>query len=325
MMEFSDFVSEQGLMDLPLAGGLLRGLIISSWSRIDRFLVSPDWEAKYPGLFQKRLHRLCSDHFPILLDCGGIKGGVRPFKFENMWLKVDGFVDMVRQWWSSYSFQGAPSFILAQKLKALKADLKKWNEQVFGNVEFRKKALLEELNALDCLEEERGLVSEEKLRKSVVISELEHATLQEEISWRQKSRVLWLKEGDKCTKFFHRVANSNKRYNFIESLSVNGSVSSDQPIIRDSIVQYYEALFTEPYSWRPRLDDLEFNSIDAAEASSLELPFEEREVFEVVKGMNRDKAPGPDGFSMAFFQDCWDVIKSDIMGVFQDFILIVSL
>jgi hypothetical protein len=102
--------------------------------------------------------------------------------------------------------------------------------------------------------------------------------------------ILWLKEGDKCTKFFHRVANSNKRYNSIESLSVNGSVSSDQPTIRDSAVQFYESLFTEPYSWRPRLDGLDFDSLGAAEASSLETPFEEREVLEVVKGMNRDKA-----------------------------------
>jgi hypothetical protein len=186
-------------------------------------------------------------------------------------------------------------------------------------VEFLKKALLVELSALDSLEEERGLDPDEKVRKSLVISELEKTTLQEEISWRQKSRVLWLKEGDKCTKFFHRVANSNKRFNSIESLSVNGSVSSDQPIIRDYAAQFYETLFAELYSWRPRLDDLAFDSIDAVEASSLEHPFEEREVLEVVKGMNRDKAPGPDGFSMAFFQDCWDVIKSDIMGVFQDF------
>jgi hypothetical protein len=52
------------------------------------------------------------------------------------------------------------------------------------------------------------------------------------------------------------------------------------------------------------------------EASRLELPFEEREVYEVVKGMNRDKALGPDGFFMAFFQDCSEVIKDDIMGVF---------
>jgi hypothetical protein len=66
----------------------------------------------------------------------------------------------------------------------------------------------------------------------------------------------------------------------------------------------------------PRLDDLAFDSLDAVGASSLELHFQEREV---VKGMNKDKALGPDGFSIAFFQDCWDVIKTNIMGVFHDF------
>jgi hypothetical protein len=35
--------------------------------------------------------------------------------------------------------------------------------------------------------------------------------------------------------------------------------------------------------------------------------------------MDRDKAPGPDGFSLAFFQDCWEVVKGDIMAVFADF------
>jgi hypothetical protein len=55
------------------------------------------------------------------------------------------------------------------------------------------------------------------------------------------------------------------------------------------------------------------------EASRLELPFEEREFLEVVKGKNTDYVLGPDGFPMAFFQDFWDVIKSDIMGVFYDF------
>jgi hypothetical protein len=67
------------------------------------------------------------------------------------------------------------------------------------------------------------------------------------------------------------------------------------------------------------MDNLVFDNLDAGEASSSELPFEEREVLEVVKGLNRDKAPGPDGFTLAFFQDCWDVIKTDLMGVFQDF------
>jgi hypothetical protein len=44
---------------------------------------------------------------------------------------------------------------------------------VFGNVEFLKKFLMEELCVLDELEEVRVLVDEEKLRKTLVIRELE--------------------------------------------------------------------------------------------------------------------------------------------------------
>jgi hypothetical protein len=85
----------------------------------------------------------------------------------------------------------------------------------------------------------------------------------------------FLKEGDKCTKYFHREANSNRRFNSIESLTVKDSVSS-QPVIRDYAAQFYETLFAEPYSWRPRLDNLAFDPLDSVEASLLELPFEER-------------------------------------------------
>ena len=54
--------------------------------------------------------------------------GKRTFKFENMWLKDPDFMNKVREWWSSYSFRGMPSYVLSQKLKALKEDLKLWNK-----------------------------------------------------------------------------------------------------------------------------------------------------------------------------------------------------
>ena len=47
--------------------------------------------------------------------------------------------------------------------------------------------------------------------------------------------------------------------------------------------------------------------------------FEEEEVRKVVLKMNGDNVLGPDGFSMAFFQVCWDVLRVDIMKVFGDF------
>jgi hypothetical protein len=56
-------------------------------------------------------------------------------------------VGKVKQWWSCSSFQRSPSFVLAWKLKALKLDLKKWNE-VFGNVNKQRKALLVDLQGL---------------------------------------------------------------------------------------------------------------------------------------------------------------------------------
>ena len=56
---------------------------------------------------------------------------------------------------------GSPSFGLAQKLKALKKDLKKWNKEEFGDLAFKKKCLLAELMGLDAKEELRGLFNEE--------------------------------------------------------------------------------------------------------------------------------------------------------------------
>ena len=67
-----------------------------------------------------------------------------PFRFENMWLKDEGFVERVQSWWGSYNVLGAPNFFLANKLKLLKNDLKKWNVEVFGNVENRVKKLWQE-------------------------------------------------------------------------------------------------------------------------------------------------------------------------------------
>ena len=61
-----------------------------------------------------------------------MRRGPTPFRFENMWLKEEGFKDVPRTWWEGLNFFGSASFILAEKLKALKPLLKRWNKEVFG-------------------------------------------------------------------------------------------------------------------------------------------------------------------------------------------------
>ena len=216
-------------------------------------------------------------------------------------------------------FQGSPSFILANKLKSLKLDLKRWNVEEFGNIGRRVQNLWKDLNVLEAIENDRVLSAEENMEKDRIRGELEKSTLLEEICWRQKSRALFLKEGNRNTKFFHRIANSHRRCNTIDRLLVDGELSSDQAIIEGCISHFYRQLYSETEVHRPLLDEVVFSSISEEDANWLDRPFKEDEVFRVVLDFNGDKAPGPDGFSIALFQSCWCLLKTDIMNVFHNF------
>ena len=67
------------------------------------------------------------------------------------------------------------------------------------------------------------------------------------------------------------MANSNKRYNTIDSLHIDGVLSSDPVAIREHAANYFESMFAESLSWRPKLDELEFDSLSEDEAASLDV------------------------------------------------------
>ena len=210
-----------------------------------------------------------------------------------------------KTWWETYHFQGSPSFQFASKLKALKLDLKKWNVEEFGNVEDKMKKIWKNLEVLDLLEDSRPLSYDETLEKERLRIDLEKVTLMVEICWRQKSRALWIREGDRNAKFFHRTTNSHRRFNTIDNLLVEGELTSDPNSIAACISHFYKQLYSKNEGQRPVLDEVEFSMISEEEAAWLKRPFEEEEVYGVIQGCNGDKSPRPDGFSMAFFKACW--------------------
>ena len=100
---------------------------------------------------------------------------------------------------------------------------------------------------------------------------------------------------------------------------MDGELSTDQGIIEGCISHFYRQLYSKNEVHRLLLDEAVFSSIFEEDAIWLDRPFDEDEVFRVVHDFNGDKALGPDGFTMAFFQTCWCLMKTDIMNVFHNF------
>ena len=74
---------------------------------------------------------------------------------------------------------------------------------------------------------------------------LHDALKAQEIHWKQRSRISWLKEGDKNTKFFHGMASARWRKNMITSL-VDGDVRlSDWENIVNHIKDFFATLYAK--------------------------------------------------------------------------------
>ncbi|RVW54885.1 Transposon TX1 uncharacterized 149 kDa protein [Vitis vinifera] len=323
MRRFDEFIRESGLLDPPLRNAAF------TWSnmqvdpickRLDRFLFSSEWDSFFSQNIQEALPRWTSDHSPICLETNPFMWGPTPFRFENMWLLHPEFKEKFRDWWQECTVEGWECHKFMRKLKFIKSKLKEWNTRVFGDLRERKKHILTDLGRIDRIEQEGNLnlelVSERILRRK----ELEDLLLKEEVQWRQKSRVKWIKEGDCNSKFFHRVATGRKSRKFIKSLiSERGETLNNIEVISEEIVNFFGNLYSKPEGDSWKIEGIDWAPISEESAIWLDRPFSEEEVRMTVFQLNKEKAPGPDGFTLAVYQECWDVIKEDLMRVFFEF------
>lgn len=115
------------------------------------------------------------------------------------------------------------------------------------------------------------------------------------------------------------MASSRRHLNRITSLK-NGEICLEgREEIVEHIVDYFEGLHQKEDLERPLLDNLDFNNIGEERAKWSEREFEKEEVRLTVFSVAGDKAPGPDGFPMAFFQCFWGMLKEDVMAFMREF------
>ena len=128
-----------------------------------------------------------------------------------------------------------------------------------------------------------------------------------------------MKERDNNTRFFHRMTNAHSRRKWLSKLKVDGCWHLEENNLKNSVVGAFQKLYLEEEGWRPSIEGLSLLGLNKREAEGLEIPFSKEEVFAALSDLGKDKALGPDGFTMAFWSFCWDVVKVELMGFFRDF------
>ena len=167
---------------------------------------------------------------------------------------------------------------------------------------------------------ESAIITEEMLDQETHLQQNYHkACLAEEEYWRLKSRNLWLKAGDRNTGFFHKQAQARKSFNTISKIKESNVTHKEFADIKKATYMHFQNLFTEdqktllhqellyiiPQAITPRMNRI------------LEVKITKEEIKKALFDMEPDKAPGPDGFSARFFQDCWSIVEKDLLKMVQ--------
>jgi hypothetical protein len=133
----------------------------------------------------------------------------------------------------------------------------------------------------------------------------------------------WLKEGERNTKFFHRIVIQRRRTNKITNLVSNdGDVVHSHEDMENTLINHFQNILIAP-----REDRQEAISKITRHVPSLFTPEQNvgllrpitiEEVDQALQETPKDKAPGPDGFTSDFFHHYWPLIRTEVWEIIED-------
>lgn len=326
MEDFQQWTNQNDLLHIPTRGSFFpwnngrRGRRHTQ-RRLDRAICNQHWLNWCTSISCSTLVKDRSDHHPILLDFNSHSNCFAgSFKFMRMWAMHSDCKNVVAASWSE-RVVGCPMFILSQKLKNLKAKLKLWNINVFGNVQVAVKNaernLLHIQNQIHTDGHNDDLLNQEKSAQVA----LDDALARDECFWKEKARVQWHLEGDRNTAYFHRVTKIKNTTKLISSIRIGENHITESSQISDHIVNYFKNLFSANLLLQDQslIDEVIPSLIDEPVNNMLTMMPSFLEIRNAVFDLNKDGAPGPDGFGAFFFQTYWEIIKHDVVNAVLEF------
>jgi AraC-like DNA-binding protein len=256
-----------------------------------------------------------SDHCPVLIETrhdAWEKREKRLFRYELMWERYESLVAEVRKLWCSSGDRGNLGNII-NTLSSMQGALHRWSKNHFGEVTEEINKLSKELDAAKS----RNPTNRVEIRR--IADRMDELLYCEEMIWLQHSRISWLREGDRNTRYFHMQEKWHAGKNKIKKLKCgDGSWCDALDEMKSMSRDYFADLFTADLGVCPnqilnhvvpKIND-EMN-----EGLCKELP--EKEIADAMFQMRPLKAPGLDGFPACFYQRHWDTMSKDVVAMTQ--------
>lgn len=279
---------------------------------LDRVMVNPSWMNKFPNSSTEYLEIAESDHRPMIVSIDykyQRRKGL--FCYDKRLFEDQSFVETVSGAWDQTEFIRGWN----QKLGHCRNQIVNWKRRHQTNSAVRISVI-------------RGQIDQALRDSSVqleVIQELRvnlnKAYRDEEEFWKLKSRNRWLNLGDRNTPFYHGVSKVKKSKNKISKMrDKNGVFHIQEETIAKVAEDYFESMFSSTPTIP--LDECLPNiqpKITMEMNAQLIAPVTDREIKDALDLIGADRAPGPDGFTAAFYKQFWDTIGPDVCNMVRRF------
>jgi hypothetical protein len=285
---------------------------------LDRAVASPAWSAMFPDLRLRHIVSSRSDHCPILLS-GDQESNRWPDnpgrRYEVVWKREPSLPAAIEEAWSR-RIPGQDLGDIASSLSVIMENLYKWKRAYFKSLKKEIEKKRGELEAIRQLSDDASVATRIGLEK-----EMDELLYREEIMWMQRSRIAWLQEGDRNTKYFHPRASWRRRKNKVRCLKrEDGSWTMDSNEMGNLATQFFQELYTQEENINPNIiTDCIHAAVNEDMNGKLCADFTEKEISDALFQIGPLKAPGPDGFPARFLQTNWDLLKQEVVQAVQCF------
>jgi len=267
------------------------------------------------------LSRTCSDHSPILVSVSSSREVVWPkcniFRYEAAWAKSKEQSEVIKKVWRAKQNSDSPWSTVKRNLQECRNALKLWASSQKSSMEQKIELLQNHLSLIQLRGDGDSLEEEKRLK-----AELNYALDMEELKWKQRDKINWLKNGDRNSKFFHAFANHRRQKNSISKVKdKSGSLCVTKDSIEGAFVSYFKELFSagDYVEIDTCIGSLE-SKVTPEMNSRLLLPFTKDEINVALSQMSPLKAPGPDGLSVCFYQANWHIIHEEVCEAILHFL-----